>query len=444
MRTTPLRTIMLPLVAATLAGLSWSTAFCLEPSFQDGVAFAKTHSVAVGPTESDPEGTEAAAIHALIAGSRVFALGEPPHGAHEPLVYRNRLIAYLIEHEGFTAVALESGLADTRSLNLFVLGGEGEAEPLVHRNLSWGFNQYPANVALIEWLRSWNSHHPDRTVRLYGIDLSGGDEQNGFSRAHRGLDELINYLASAGSASLATAMETFGKLRDRFTPTGYALMPADDRARLDRALESTSKWVKHHRLSPNAASSQDASDWALRAIYDCRQLIATFRVWPADPSRLSDNIVKVSNIRDRAMADNTLWVLHREGPHGRVLLFQANGHVSTYRFTNHELQGFPPLISTGEHLRAILGPTYAVMQMTAETGIPGSSVPVGSIERAMSAAGRAPLLLNLRSVSSDGWWARSQTMWQPGAALITVPRQAMDALLFLPALTREVPLPQTH
>lgn len=51
----------------------------------------------------------------MIGKARVVALGEPMHGAHEPMAFRNRLIRFVVEQMGFTAVALESGF--TESIN---------------------------------------------------------------------------------------------------------------------------------------------------------------------------------------------------------------------------------------------------------------------------------------------------------------------------------------
>ena len=47
-------------------------------------------------------------LHTIAGSARVVAIGEPTHGGHEPLAFRNRLVRYLVEHEGFTAVGIES------------------------------------------------------------------------------------------------------------------------------------------------------------------------------------------------------------------------------------------------------------------------------------------------------------------------------------------------
>src|SRR6266702_8865443 len=59
--------------------------------------------------------------------AHVVAFGEPMHGAHEPLAFRNRLFRFLVERMGFTAIALESGFTESTSARPFIEGGEGDA-----------------------------------------------------------------------------------------------------------------------------------------------------------------------------------------------------------------------------------------------------------------------------------------------------------------------------
>src|SRR6266702_4174351 len=109
--------------------------------------------------------------------AHVVALGEPMHGAHEPLAFRNRLFRFLVERMGFTAIALESGFTESISARSFIEGGEGDAETAVRTGLSSGANQYPENRELIQWMRDYNATASSagyRRIRLYGIDITAG------------------------------------------------------------------------------------------------------------------------------------------------------------------------------------------------------------------------------------------------------------------------------
>src|SRR5579875_1232323 len=83
----------------------------------DVIAWVREHAVPIGPEDTPLDGAEAAAIDRLIAGARVIGFGEIGHGSHEPLAYRNRLVRFLVEHHGLTAIALESPLAESKRVN---------------------------------------------------------------------------------------------------------------------------------------------------------------------------------------------------------------------------------------------------------------------------------------------------------------------------------------
>jgi erythromycin esterase len=108
----------------------------------------------------------------IIGAARVVALGEPAHGAHEPLAFRNRLFRYLVEELDFTAIAIESGLPESRPIFDFVAGGPGDAGQVVRGNITCGFGEAQENGELVSWMREYNAGaRRPRKVRFYAIDL---------------------------------------------------------------------------------------------------------------------------------------------------------------------------------------------------------------------------------------------------------------------------------
>src|SRR6185437_3964893 len=49
-----------------------------------------------------------------IGPAAIVAFGEGSHLAREPLEFRNALFRYLVEYKGFTSIAIESGLLESR------------------------------------------------------------------------------------------------------------------------------------------------------------------------------------------------------------------------------------------------------------------------------------------------------------------------------------------
>lgn len=388
-----------------------------------------------------PNVAESAAIDAMTAKARVIGFGESSHGNHEPLAYRNRLVRYLVERRGLTAVALESGLAESRQLYDYVLGKPGDAVELLRTGLTHGFGDLRENLALVAWLRAWNERHPARKVRLYGIDRS--TILSGPPGKVRGvvLPHVAAYLERTVPDPSAAVRAVLKRFETRFTEHDYPAYPPADRAALDAALSATEALFVTHRAAMIARSGEHDYAWAQREAYDAARLPALFAVWNVDGSDLA-KLAHVIDVRDRAMADHVRWVLGREGPRGRVLLFQTNGHVAKAAMVGSVMRDFtvqPTL--TGIALRRALGARYRTIATVSSRGRDAGDAGSGSLDRAFAAAGRSPVLLDLGRPRPPAWWSRVQSASQGGARLDDyVPARAFDGLVYFDRLTPVTPL----
>jgi erythromycin esterase-like protein len=187
------------------------------------IAWARKHLLPLPATDGRDD---LAAISGRIGSARVVALGEPAHGAHEPLAFRNRLFRTLVERNGFTAIAIESGLAESRHIADFIAGGPGCAVQLAAEHISWGFGAFRENVELIEWMRDYNFHGTDveealrrraagrgrsesagrRELHFYGFDVSAGEaeiRENGGSGESGRIDPESYRAVAARDAEMA-------------------------------------------------------------------------------------------------------------------------------------------------------------------------------------------------------------------------------------------------
>lgn len=383
---------------------------------------------------------ELAEVAKLTAGARVVALGEPAHGAEEILLWRNRLVRLLVEDHGFTAVALESGFAQSRRIDAYVLGGPGDAVQIVHDNLSWGFGELEANVELVRWLRDHNARHPLRQVHFYGADVTGGDGRPGLSRAQVALQDVIDYAARALPEGSERARASLQRFVTRFTPEDYAAYSPDDRSTLRAALLSADRLFEEKRVEMIAATTADDFAWAVEILRDVDRIEQMFRAWPgtdAGADRLAA-LIAVDSIRDRTMADHLLWALGREGPQGRIVSFAHDGHVASAAVLPTLPTGYTLPMPQGAHLRAALGTAYRVIITSAignGAGVPATTVPPGSLDRLLSAAAVGPYLVDIRDAPSP-WWRAPQTLRADfGSTRNLVPASAADAVLFVPLLT---------
>ena len=83
---------------------------------------------------------------------------------------------YLVEHEGFTTIVLESGFTDSYGVHQYVNGADGDLGRVVADGITWGFGEFAENRDLVAWLRRFNADPAHtRKVHFYGMDLPGGD-----------------------------------------------------------------------------------------------------------------------------------------------------------------------------------------------------------------------------------------------------------------------------
>jgi erythromycin esterase len=123
--------------------------------------------------------------------------GEHIHDDHETLVIRNRLIQYGVTHLGLRAVALETCLSSSKTLYDYILGRSDENESDLKRDFCYGFGDFPENLDLVHWLRTFNATQPrEHKVHFYGIDLSGQYQPS----AYRSLNDVLTYLDRADPA----------------------------------------------------------------------------------------------------------------------------------------------------------------------------------------------------------------------------------------------------
>src|SRR5258705_13186074 len=77
--------------------------------------WASARAIPLRTVEAGGDVKDLLPLKSLVGAARVVILGEPNHGTHEPLAFRNRLIRFLVEQMGFTAVGLETSFTESYS-----------------------------------------------------------------------------------------------------------------------------------------------------------------------------------------------------------------------------------------------------------------------------------------------------------------------------------------
>ena len=169
-------------------------------SRDDGVAAIRAAAIPFN------RGDEAATLAPLVGNARVVLLGEATHGTQEFYRARSALTQHLIATAGFNVVAVEGDWPDCHRATRWIQNRstDGSAEEALDdftRFPRWMWRNREV-VGLLEWLRTYNSHHPDREpIGFFGLDLYS---------LHRSIDAVLRYLGNVDPGAADRARSRYG------------------------------------------------------------------------------------------------------------------------------------------------------------------------------------------------------------------------------------------
>lgn len=438
-----------PLAVACLVGLANGAHPKSLGAQQSGDAFvrwARAHAIALRTLEGGGDDDELRPLAALIGDARVVALGEAAHGAHEPLAFRNRLFRWLVEKQGFTAIALETGFAESRRIQGYIAGGPGDADSIAGENLSWGFGAFRENAELIRWMREYDADPSHRQkIRFYGIDLSLGGRAASTPTAAP-FEEALSYLDRVDPAAAGrerAALEPY--LRRLPDPATSSFSPAEHAA-FSAAIDSLIAVLERERPAPDEATYSAEWEWAQHDAIVAKQANRVFRVLPADApgGAIPPEAWRPVEARDSAMATNVRWIMRQEGPNGRVLVFAHDAHVKNAPTEGGVWSAFSrPPRSMGQFLRAGLGDRLVIVGTASAgngAGLPPPSPDSAGADAALARVGPPLFALDLRPARRDdavaGWLAAKRSLRANFTTELSVPLgTAFDVIVFLGTLT---------
>jgi erythromycin esterase len=252
------------------------------------------------------------------------------------------LFKYLVEEHGFTAIAIESGITESRVVHDYVLGSSGEIETVIAQGFGWTFDRFPQNAELVRWMREYNlSASPALKIRFFGFDTPGSPSNGA---AARGIDSVIEeplrYISLVDPEAAASLEDRLGPLLPSvrldligFTPPSQAQyfdLPQGDRDLLTATIEDMISLLERRELTYSANGSATDYRWAYRSAIGARQTNAILRRIPAGWTRGGQPgwLLEALQVRSRAMADNVSWIIDQLGNDAKVLLFGHRVHIA--------------------------------------------------------------------------------------------------------------------
>lgn len=382
---------------------------------------------------------EAAAVLELLpARPRLLAVGEPTHGAHALLELRNEMFRQLVEQHGYRTIALESDCLRGLLVDEYVTSGTGDLDEVMARGLSHEWGGFPANRALVRWMREFNIGRPaDQQVRFAGVD--GPLEITGAESPRQSLTALHAHLAARLDADLlpctADTLERLLGPDDRWTEPAAMLDPSRSVGRTPAAREL-------RLLADDLVALLDAQAPRLhaRSTRDQRERVLLYgrtatgllryHYWMAEPS--PSRMGWLLGVRDSMMAANLLAVVER----GPALVNAHNAHLQRHE-SSMRMGGLPVRWwSAGAIVSAQLGEGYAFLASALGTLDPhGVHAPdPDTVEGLLYASTRPHCLVDTRRLAAalgEATPAARVSPWYGYAPLDPAHLEGLDGIVFV-------------
>jgi erythromycin esterase len=385
---------------------------------------------------------------ALAGDARIIALGEDTHGTSEFFRAKYRLTRYLVEELGVRVFAVEANQLAVRQINDYVAGTPGDVRDVMRVMFRvWNTEEMQD---MIEWMRRHNAEHPEQLVEFVGYDMQDPSLP---------IDSIDAFLTRVNPALGDRVRPLYASYREAWRQGQYPFGPDSVRNSWKRGADSAWGTLTRHRdewlASATSAADTVNVDWVLQNANVVRQAALS-----AVTFRLAD--------RDSSMAANIEWILARQPPNTRVVVWAHNAHVA--RGTDPE-QSFYQGGSMGGFLGRRFGADLFVVGLVSYEGqyratasfadhtevavnaVPG---PVGTVEHALHQIaverGAEFLLTDLRQARDDpsaGWLREPRPTRLIGYAafdfdweqMVVLPH-VFDALLFVDRATASTLLPR--
>lgn len=358
--------------------------------------------------------------------ARVVSLGESTHLTREMTEVRLNVLRALHARKGFNVLAFEGSLLEswTAQENAY-----RSRAPLAERARTF---------AQQAWFGLWQTEEME-AVAAYALESQNGpnplyltsfDLQLGSAFAHRGSTEraLGAFLTAVRTASSSTGEDQSVRwVRDLAPGLACKEAPA-----AQSALDEIGRWIEQDAAPAMASSRPAAHVRALKlAPVMMRARLARCRDAAGRPPRINQEL------RDRLNAELVQAMLRTER---KVILWAHHSHV------HHNTIGAAPA-STGQHLKAALGPQLYTIGVFAnggsaidslladqsEDGLAPRPVPAGprfGAEWMLSGLSNRDLFVDLRRAPA-GWSAPSTSRLEVEARMPTAPARDFDGAILL-------------
>ena len=255
------------------------------------------------------------------ADRRVVLLGEASHGTAEFYRARAAITRHLIEHRGFTIVAVEADWPDAAAIDRYVRHhARREEEPPFQRFPTWMWRNTEVD-ALVDWMRTHNDGIGDSDARagFYGLDIYN---MSGSIAA------VLDYLDRVDPEAAHVARERYGCLTPwQKNPATYGqAMLSSGYAECEQAVIEQCRALLAHKLD----YAREDGDSFLDAAQNARLIAAAERYYRI----MYYGGAESWNLRDTHMFNTLENLLEAKGPQAKAIVWAHNSHIGDARYTD--------------------------------------------------------------------------------------------------------------
>ncbi|MGN0482345.1 MAG: erythromycin esterase family protein [Lachnospiraceae bacterium] len=229
--------------------------------------------------------------------TRIIALGEATHGNAEFQQLKLDVFQIMVEKYGVKSFALEADCGCCETANRYIHGGEGTAEQVAD---ALGFQIYKTDeiANLLSWMREYNEKAGEgEDLCFYGFDMQSYEENY----------EYFIEMAGALGADTAELKKIWNNGTRNNDYTG------EQRAEIIKGV----KEMLLENEKPETSQAVHFADILLQNI---------------ELENAMEDMQAGMALRDRFMAENTMWILRQEEAreNSRIFISGHNGHVDQF------------------------------------------------------------------------------------------------------------------
>lgn len=250
-----------------------------------------------------------------IADAKVIGLGEATHGTKEFFQMKDKIFRYLVENHNVRIFAFEADMGESLFIDRYIQGEPGDIEEIMRTRMHFWTWRNEEVRGLLKWMRDYNEGKSEsEKIHYIGIDTQYMTYQ----------PQLIeNYIQRTKPLLLEEIRNVLKKIRDlgNESPSAvnesYHIMTSNEYHAITDTLQYLFERVKDSETDIITASSEFEFQSNLQLIRNLQQV--------HEHKYYTEN--QLGRLRDKFMAENTLWISNLFGESSKTAVWAHNWHI---------------------------------------------------------------------------------------------------------------------